>query len=450
MTLFAWMLYATLISVLFGIAAICAEHAARRLAGPSRLPWAGALLASSLLPWLPVRSTSGPPPPGGLGGGAVGVVEVVEIVSRGQPLLGPTYLTLDRILLVVWVGASLTLAAWVLLGTVATRRRVADWDVHCVAGQRVFVSRAVGPAVTGFVGGRIVVPEWLLGWEEELQRMVVGHEREHLRARDPGLRLFGIAACIAAPWNPALWWQRRRLELAIECDCDARVLREYPDRKRYGDLLLRVVRASRSSRPGPFRSPRSGAPAFSPPASTLEARVARVLDRSAEKGRKSALLPVLASAGLVLGAFSCAGPAAPDAGYLKILVASDAMAPVFADDGFLVLWGTPPEDRLEAELARHHPEVLRAGLPQGEAVWFIVDEELRIRRTGVGPREGLEARLRAEHPTETSGFQLGFEVPRGSEARRGSIAAGQENPPTVEVLWMVPEPPPGTTPWWRP
>src|SRR5262249_58279568 len=28
----------------------------------------------------------------------------------------------------------------------------------------------------------------------------------------------------ALPWNVALWWQRSRLRLAVEMDCDARVL----------------------------------------------------------------------------------------------------------------------------------------------------------------------------------------------------------------------------------
>ena len=48
------------------------------------------------------------------------------------------------------------------------------------------------------------------------------------------------------PWNPALWLIVKRLRLAIEIDCDARVLAgRRSDVRDYGMLLLTV-----GSRPG--------------------------------------------------------------------------------------------------------------------------------------------------------------------------------------------------------
>jgi hypothetical protein len=52
----------------------------------------------------------------------------------------------------------------------------------------------------------------------------------------------GWIAVVAAPWNPALWWQLRRLRLAIEVDCDRRVLNHGVSLDRYGALLLEVGR----------------------------------------------------------------------------------------------------------------------------------------------------------------------------------------------------------------
>jgi hypothetical protein len=45
------------------------------------------------------------------------------------------------------------------------------------------------------------------------------------------------------PWNPALWWQHRRLRLAVETDCDARVLAAGASPRAYGLALLRTAGA---------------------------------------------------------------------------------------------------------------------------------------------------------------------------------------------------------------
>jgi TonB family protein len=66
------------------------------------------------------------------------------------------------------------------------------------------------------------------------------HEAEHVLARDPQLALAGLLLCALAPWNLPLWWQLRRLRLAIEVDCDDRVLRRAGDASGYGSLLLEV------------------------------------------------------------------------------------------------------------------------------------------------------------------------------------------------------------------
>jgi peroxiredoxin len=42
------------------------------------------------------------------------------------------------------------------------------------------------------------------------------------------------------PWNVALWFALARLRLAVEADCDQRVLRAHPDVRAYGSLLVDV------------------------------------------------------------------------------------------------------------------------------------------------------------------------------------------------------------------
>src|SRR5687768_4329571 len=71
------------------------------------------------------------------------------------------------------------------------------------------------------------------------RRIIVAHETEHRQARDPLLAAVALIAVAAFPWNAALWWQLRRLRLAIEIDCDRRVVsRRGHDPHAYGMLLL--------------------------------------------------------------------------------------------------------------------------------------------------------------------------------------------------------------------
>jgi bla regulator protein blaR1 len=43
---------------------------------------------------------------------------------------------------------------------------------------------------------------------------------------------------LLVPWNPLLWWHSHRLRLAIEVDCDRRVLRSGFEMKRYAEVLI--------------------------------------------------------------------------------------------------------------------------------------------------------------------------------------------------------------------
>jgi hypothetical protein len=86
-----------------------------------------------------------------------------------------------------------------------------------------------------------VIPRWLHEKPGDLQAMVLRHEREHIAGKDHLLLATGLALLVLSPWNLALWWQLRRLRLAIETDCDARVVRRGAvDAVAYAKVLLAV------------------------------------------------------------------------------------------------------------------------------------------------------------------------------------------------------------------
>jgi hypothetical protein len=69
---------------------------------------------------------------------------------------------------------------------------------------------------------------------------MLDHELEHLSAGDPKLLLFAGVMLVLFPWNAALWLMTRRLRLAIEIDCDSRVVRGSDAADEYGLFLVAV------------------------------------------------------------------------------------------------------------------------------------------------------------------------------------------------------------------
>ncbi len=239
------MVYATALGALLGAAAVALDRlaAARRVA--TRWLWigaiAGTLVAPALLMLRPPRAapvpvatvTTGPAP---------AELQVPRASGEGRVPAWPRIdlARLDRPLLVGWAVASAVFVLGLLGASLAQRRVGRGWPAQIVDGAAVLVAPDAGPLVLGLWRLEIVLPRWALLRPEAERRMMVAHEEEHRRARDPNLLLLGALGLALMPWNLALWWQHRRLRLAIETDCDRRVLGAGVDVRGYGSLLLDV------------------------------------------------------------------------------------------------------------------------------------------------------------------------------------------------------------------
>src|SRR6185295_8203236 len=84
--------------------------------------------------------------------------------------------------------------------------------------------------------------------DEPLRAMVLRHEQEHRDRGDGGLVLGSAMAIALVPWNPVVWFMVGRLRLAIELDCDDRVLASNTDANRYGRLLMLVAQRQTQAR----------------------------------------------------------------------------------------------------------------------------------------------------------------------------------------------------------
>ena len=254
----AWLVYVMVVGAMLALAGYAAEALCRQLRLPARLAWSAAIAALFVLVVLSVRPERAAPVLAALTvrGGApvtstgadgfafVAVVskvvglarmataEMIASAVRGLPLwLGRGAATL----FVLGACAALATLAFVHLRLRLARRGGPTTTLH---GVPVRVAPLAGPAVVGVFSPEIVVPRWLLRCSAEEQRLVTLHEREHLRAGDHLLLCAGSVAVALLPWHPAVWWMFARLRLAIELDCDARVLRRGVGPAQYGTLLI--------------------------------------------------------------------------------------------------------------------------------------------------------------------------------------------------------------------
>ena len=309
----SWMLYSLVVTVLVAAAAWVLEEVCRLLRRPLRWVWIGAVGATLALVALAPLRTSTPArvaidaavvrrttPVVAAGADAGVLAALADAAAAVRNLAGDTLRDAATLgagipgeaLAAGWLALTaslLAIATATLLRARGERRR---WPLHDVAGTPVRVSPRVGPAVLGVRAPEVVVPRWLLEATPEEQRLVVLHEREHIRARDPLLLAAGCLAAALVPWNAAAWWMLRRLRTAVELDCDARVLRQGVRPGAYGTLLIDM--AGR----GPGLTP--GAPALAGTPTSLERRLRAMNVRIPRFApARAGLLGVLATGALV-------------------------------------------------------------------------------------------------------------------------------------------------------
>ena len=233
----AWVLYTVLVGLCVVAAAAAADVLARMRGVSVRYVWIVAALLCVVLPATArLRANSAKP-------------VVHERIAMPLDFVRASFVTVER--RVPMSVAMYSVVAWVIaIGLITMsfvvvyarlRRASRMWPEIDLVGQRVRVSAGVGPVVIGVLHPEIIVPRWVLDRSRDEQRLILAHEAEHVRAGDP--IILGAACALVAmmPWNPATWIILSRLRLAIEIDCDARVLRGGASPRAYGSLLVEVA-----------------------------------------------------------------------------------------------------------------------------------------------------------------------------------------------------------------
>ncbi len=353
-----WMLYAVTVGGLVTVAAMAVDRMAAARRRPARFVWLAAIVASVLWPIghavmqaLPGRNDVALMP---------FTITLQPVVSAG--VSGPDRAALvDRGLLAVWIALSLLFVIRLAHGVMSLRRTQRAWKTGNVDGMRVRLSDNVGPAVVGLRSMDVVLPEWIMTLDPHLRAIVLRHEEEHRVARDPYLLCAAGVAAALMPWNPALWLQARHLRLAVEMDCDGRVLRAHPSAERYGMLMLAIAQR-RSTSPAMF------APMLSEPATQLERRILAMRNTTRRLTRITLFggLAVAAGALFVACALESGSPTSP--------LPKAALTRMSADQVYFDFQVEQPVAPYPGNSAPRYPAILReAEIEGGVLAQFVVD-----------------------------------------------------------------------------
>jgi TonB-dependent SusC/RagA subfamily outer membrane receptor len=429
-----WMVYAVVLGALFSLAAAAAERALRLAGRPARAVWAAAMALTLALPTAdllrPATSAAGE-------GAANGVVltldpRVLEAASRSVEGAGPlsawlgaggvaapdAWGRLDWPLAAAWALATLLLAVRAAVAGSRLRRRIRGWPRETLAGALVRVAPDLGPAVFGALRPEILLPRWAV--VDARLPLMLAHERAHVRARDPLLLAVGLAAAVLVPWNPAAWWQLRRLRLAVELDCDARVLAAGGPRpavvRAYGALLLDV--AARA----PARPPLAAlVPTLLATPSTLHRRIDAMTTPRPPRAVRAALPLAAGAAALVAAACELPRPtgprAEPNASMARL------RAPATPDRVPLTRPSTTDDVRNAVRAAM--PEALERTRGAKQVVWVVQAADGRITRVVRGTAEpGSPTAMREVTVAELNG---------GTYLRVSAMAGTRPPLPTLEA-----------------
>lgn len=171
----------------------------------------------------------------------------------GNPWPGAERMTL-RPLVEAAAGVDALAAVWAVgaaVGVALAWRAQAAFERDARAGR-------AGPAVSGFISPRVIMPA-ADPYSDEERVLIRAHEREHVRRGDPKANALAAALQVVFWFNPLAHAGARTMRIDQELACDAATLRRFPKARRtYAEALLKTELA-RGALPFGCRWPAAGA-----------------------------------------------------------------------------------------------------------------------------------------------------------------------------------------------
>ena len=236
-------------------------------------------------------------------------VPSVVVTPRAAP-------SLSKILLLLYLavaGVFLLRLAFGLFAALGLWRRAKPISCESLTTPGIFVDVRCSTEVLSPVTicSAIVLPVDYITWDSEKLRVVLAHERSHIRQQDFYLQLLAGAYAAVVWFSPLGWWLKRKLSDLAEAISDRAGLEEAANPTSYAQILLEFAAAPRPTLIGVAMA-RSG---------SISRRIERLLNdvsfRQAFAGSRSALaavlvVPVALFAATALVRVQAAGQQAPE------------------------------------------------------------------------------------------------------------------------------------------
>jgi bla regulator protein BlaR1 len=165
---------------------------------------------------------------------AVATMQVVRALAV-QMLPAPS-VQID-VLLFLWAGGALPVAAWFVIAHWLFRRRAGPLQRQ---GNLYFSDGNAGPASVGLLAPIIIVPhDFAQRYTAAGQVLVIAHEQAHIARGDAWANLLQAAFQCVFWFNPLVHLAALRFRQDQELSCDAIVMTQHPHQRRsYAEALL--------------------------------------------------------------------------------------------------------------------------------------------------------------------------------------------------------------------
>lgn len=370
-----WMLSAIIFTALLGATALFAETALRAASRPTRWPWVVALAAGTAWPVLAPVLRRLLVHPGAIHT-VVATLPTIQVVPDQLPPI-PMAFWIDAALIALWAVTSAIALVRVSYTLFAIARIGRASEPRIVDGVPVLVTDTVGPAVIGVLHPRVLLPTALLELDEPLRRLVLRHELEHCRTHDQVTVVASAIVLAVMPWNLPLWWLARRCRLALEVDCDARVLAGQSNAQQYGKLLLLISQRARVPMLAPMLAASS---------SHLERRVTVMMSvspkhrpwRIATALTATAIVGIAACTSRIADGITEARPRATTQ-TAEMIGSIQSRTMINPEQPYFDFHGNQQVQQVAGTGTIHYPDQLRTANVQGEVLaQFIVDANGRF------------------------------------------------------------------------
>jgi beta-lactamase regulating signal transducer with metallopeptidase domain len=171
--------------------------------------------------------------------------EKIQMAPQPRPVLSPSamafsiYIAVAAVLFLrLAIGLALTLRLWSTAVPIPMRELS---ELH--AGLHLRSSTKVPSPLT--IGSAILLPADFETWDKEKLRIVLAHERSHIRQGDFYLQVLAGLYAALVWFSPLGWWLKRELADLAEAISDRAGIEEAQSRVSYAQILLEFAAAPR-------------------------------------------------------------------------------------------------------------------------------------------------------------------------------------------------------------